>query len=124
MTFGFGGGFGRFATRRSVLPFAQASEIARRGAGERVAGVGRIPPIRTPFSTRLLPGERIRPAELRGLPGRLLTVREVAALLQVSMAIVYRLCDRGELGHVRVSSAIRVPPAEVEAFIRAARVRR
>jgi excisionase family DNA binding protein len=47
----------------------------------------------------------------------LLTVREVAARLSISTAAVYALCDRGELPHVRVSNAIRVAPADLEAFI-------
>ena len=38
----------------------------------------------------------------------LLTVQEVAEQLQVSTATVYRLCDRGELAHVRISNAIRI----------------
>jgi excisionase family DNA binding protein len=39
---------------------------------------------------------------------RLLTVKEVAALLRVSAATVYAPVERGELPHVRVSNAIRV----------------
>jgi excisionase family DNA binding protein len=46
-------------------------------------------------------------------PGRLLTVREVAQLLAVSTPIVYRLCDRGEVAHGRVSNAIRIAPQAV-----------
>jgi excisionase family DNA binding protein len=60
------------------------------------------------------------PARLRALPGgaeRLLTVREVAERLSVCTATVYRLCERGELPHVRVSNAIRVRPADVDAFL-------
>ncbi|WP_224249458.1 helix-turn-helix domain-containing protein [Hyalangium gracile] len=60
------------------------------------------------------------PARLRVLPGgaeRLLTVREVAERLGVSTATVYGLCERGELPHVRVSNAIRIRPADVEAFL-------
>jgi excisionase family DNA binding protein len=41
---------------------------------------------------------------------RLLTVREIAKFLSVSAPIVYRLCERGELAHVRISNAIRIPP--------------
>jgi len=47
----------------------------------------------------------------------LLSVREVASRLRVSTATVYRLCDRGELIHIRVSNAIRVPPADLEAYL-------
>jgi excisionase family DNA binding protein len=46
---------------------------------------------------------------VRAEPGRLLTVREVARLLRVSTATVYKLCARGELGCVRVLNVIRVP---------------
>jgi len=40
--------------------------------------------------------------------GILLTARDVALRLRVSTATVYALCRRGELGHHRVSNAIRV----------------
>lgn len=49
----------------------------------------------------------------------LLTVRQVAERLGVSAATVYVLVARGELAHVRVSNAIRVAPADLEAFIAA-----
>ena len=32
---------------------------------------------------------------------------------------VYRLCDRGELAHVRVSYAIRVRPEDLDAYLHA-----
>jgi excisionase family DNA binding protein len=41
----------------------------------------------------------------------LLTVRDVAERLRLCTATVYRMCERGELAHVRVSNAIRVPEA-------------
>jgi excisionase family DNA binding protein len=47
----------------------------------------------------------------------LLTVREVAALLSVATATVYDLVERGELAHVRVSNAIRIARADLEAFL-------
>jgi excisionase family DNA binding protein len=40
--------------------------------------------------------------------GEFLTVREAARLLKVSTATVYKLCARGELGHVRVLNGIRI----------------
>jgi excisionase family DNA binding protein len=43
----------------------------------------------------------------------MLTVREVASLLKVSTATVYKLCARRELGHVRVLNVIRIPSEAV-----------
>ena len=50
-----------------------------------------------------------------------LSVREVAGCLGVSTALVYRLCDLGELTHVRVSNAIRVHVADLAAYLRSNR---
>jgi excisionase family DNA binding protein len=50
---------------------------------------------------------------------RLLRVTEVAEHLGVCAATVYRLCEDGELPHVRVINSIRVRPADLEAFVRA-----
>ncbi len=47
----------------------------------------------------------------------LLSVREAAARLGVSIATVYTLCQRSELPHVRVSNAIRIAPADLVDFI-------
>jgi excisionase family DNA binding protein len=47
---------------------------------------------------------------------RLLSVREVARILSVSMATVYKLCSRGELANVRVLNALRIAPVAVVAF--------
>jgi excisionase family DNA binding protein len=49
---------------------------------------------------------------------RLLTVREVAAVLGVAMSTVYQLCSRGKLRCCRVSNAIRFAPTDVAAFVR------
>jgi excisionase family DNA binding protein len=49
---------------------------------------------------------------------RLLTVREVAGVLGISLPIVYRLCERNELPHVRVSNAIRISPLAVIPYLR------
>jgi excisionase family DNA binding protein len=60
-----------------------------------------------------------RPA-LRTLAGgidNLLSVCEVAARLSVSTATVYKLVERGELPHLRISNAIRVAPVDLEAYI-------
>jgi excisionase family DNA binding protein len=42
----------------------------------------------------------------------------VAERLGVCTATVYRLCDEGQLPHVRVLHAIRVAPADLADFIR------
>ena len=42
----------------------------------------------------------------------------MAERLGVCTATVYRLCDDGQLLHVRVLHAIRVAPADLAAFIR------
>jgi excisionase family DNA binding protein len=47
-----------------------------------------------------------------------LTVGEVARRLGVCRSTVYQLCERGELGHVRVSNAIRVPDVAIVAYLR------
>ncbi len=60
---------------------------------------------------------RGRLESVRGGAEDLLTVREVAARLKLSTATVYRLCDRAELPHVRISNAIRIAPADLVAFI-------
>jgi len=52
---------------------------------------------------------------------RLLTVKQVAAALQVCTATVYALCKRGELAHSRVLDSIRVERADLEAFLDRAR---
>ena len=53
-----------------------------------------------------------------GGKGHLLTVRAVAARLGVSTATVYKLVAGGDLPHVRVSNAIRIAPADLEAILR------
>jgi len=60
----------------------------------------------------LLDGPPSAEESLRSL-GKLLTVRQVAKLLGVCAATVYRLCDRGGLAHYRVRNAIRVDPGQV-----------
>jgi excisionase family DNA binding protein len=54
---------------------------------------------------------------LYGGRNRLLTVSEVAEQRGVCTAIVYRLCESGELPHVRVVEWIRVRPVDLAAFL-------
>jgi excisionase family DNA binding protein len=49
----------------------------------------------------------------------MLTVRGAARQLGVSTATVYKLCARGDLAHVRVLNALRIPPAALAAFLSA-----
>jgi excisionase family DNA binding protein len=53
----------------------------------------------------------------RPLPELLLTLRAVARVLGVCTATVSRLCSRGELRCVRIANAVRVHPADLDAFI-------
>jgi excisionase family DNA binding protein len=50
-------------------------------------------------------------------------VAQVADALGVCRATIYKLCERGELAHVRLSNSIRFEPGQVEAFVAAARRR-
>jgi len=59
-------------------------------------------------------------ADLVGLHGgrsRLLRVSEVAKQLGVCNATVYRLCETGQLAHVRVVNSIRVRPRDLAEFM-------
>jgi excisionase family DNA binding protein len=65
----------------------------------------------------LLDGMAVDGEDLRsGRP--LISVRQTARLLGVGSATVYRLCDRGELPHFRVLSAIRIDPGAVKRLLR------
>jgi excisionase family DNA binding protein len=77
-----------------------------------------------PLATQVLPGAKRPAVALRAIEGgrdHLLSVKQVAARLGVSTPIVYRLANCGELPHVRISNAIRVAPADLEAFVAARR---
>jgi excisionase family DNA binding protein len=52
-----------------------------------------------------------------GVPDQLLSVRDVARVLGVSAATIYRLVSDGHLPHVRVLNAIRVRPDVVREFV-------
>jgi excisionase family DNA binding protein len=81
------------------------------GAGAEDQGVTKRPPARSTAATL---------ADLKVLWGgrdRLLRVAEVAEHLGVCAATVYRLCETGELPHVRITNAIRVRPADLAKFL-------
>src|SRR5713101_6201436 len=64
------------------------------------------------------PGVASDGAQVPGLSSEpLLSIREVAAQLAVCRATAYRLCQRGEIPHLRISNAIRVPQAALETFL-------
>ena len=50
-------------------------------------------------------------------PAVLLTVREVARRMGVCPATIYRLCERGELAHVRVGAVLRIAPADFARYL-------
>jgi excisionase family DNA binding protein len=54
---------------------------------------------------------------LYGGRGRLLRVAEVAEQLGVCNATVYRLCESGDLLHVRVVNSIRVRPKDLAEYM-------
>jgi excisionase family DNA binding protein len=88
-----------------------------------------LSPFSRQFATHLLPadsevkgagGQHLR--ALRGGAEDLLTVRQVATGLSISTATVYKLVERGELPHVRISNAVRVAPEDLAAFLRRRRI--
>ena len=114
MAFG-SGGRGRGPAPSRSKP--QAPEISASGRSPLPHQAHRAAPSSPSFADTLADApERVLPA----LPGTAtrthLTVREVAQRLGVSTATVYALCRRGELGHCRVSNAIRVPEASLADF--------
>ena len=71
-------------------------------------------PKRRDFAAILLLGKR-GPRE--PFPSGFLSVREVAGVLKLSTATIYKLIHRGELAHFRVSNAVRIARADLERFI-------
>ena len=81
-----------------------------------------LPALTSPFATQVLQGSARGVRRLRVLDGgrgRLLTVKDAAAVLGVCTRVVYQLVDRGELSHFRISNAIRIAPADLAAFMKA-----
>ncbi len=55
--------------------------------------------------------------------GRLLSIDDVAGLLNVSRKTVYRLISRGELPAMRVGERLRFRPSEIHEYLERRRVR-
>jgi excisionase family DNA binding protein len=58
-----------------------------------------------------------RSGGLHGGRSRLLRVAEVAEQLGVCAATLYRLCEGGELPHVRIVNSMRIRPEDLKDFI-------
>ncbi len=91
-------------SEEKLAPSSTASEIAPLGETRQKGNSGGFNRLRAIRGTRIAP-----PA--------LLSVREVARRLKVSSAIVYRLCEHGDLQHFRISNAIRIAPSDIDAFL-------
>ncbi len=96
------------ATRR--IP----AKTQRTRSGKESPRVAPRPPNVTPFGAPVV-------RHVAATKSALLTVRDVAMRLGVCRATVYKLCERGELPHVRVLNSIRVTPADLAAFIQNAK---
>jgi len=84
------------------------------GAGEESGGSPGVAGVLRPLGIPLVSRSRVAAGGLE----RLLTVREVAAVLGVATSTVYELCAAGKLRHCRVSNAIRCAPTDVAVFVR------
>jgi excisionase family DNA binding protein len=75
--------------------------------------------VERPRNASIAAGSKLGPMfELKAFPAQgskqaLLSVRQVAQLLGVSTAIVYRLCEHGDLAHVRISNVIRIASGDL-----------
>ena len=94
----------------SCTGITSAFQLFRNPSHQRVAGPSKDPkdppPIRRDFATNLLP-----PIE------QLLTVRQVAKLLGVCPATVYKWAANGMLPHVRIVNVVRVLAEDLIVFI-------
>jgi excisionase family DNA binding protein len=74
---------------------------------------------RKEFAAHLLPASRMPSGDTSPLlqVSSLMTVRQVARVLRVCTATVYRLCERGDLPHVRVSNAVRISAQHLASYL-------
>jgi excisionase family DNA binding protein len=59
----------------------------------------------------------LAPFRTRFAANLLLSVGQVAQVLGVCRSTVYKLCERGELAHVRLANAIRIRPSDLERLL-------
>ena len=124
------------ATSQPAQSRSQVSERIGGRGGREVQPSQLSTGISKDFTTRLLPeiGSAFAPgtapkvattpttADLVALHGgrdRLLRVADVAERLGVCVATVYRLCEGGELPHIRIVNSIRVRRADLDALVAA-----
>jgi excisionase family DNA binding protein len=96
----------------SALGEAGKPSQALANTGYRDAANGTLFPDSATFRPSLGTPMVQRKVHCQSLP-KCLTVREVARVLRVSTATVYRLVEEGHIPHVRVSNAIRIPEEEI-----------
>ncbi len=104
------------ANSESVQPFASVHNPSDSFENKRCPQFSASQPI-AGFPRNFVPLLSPNLSAIQGRATDLLTVRDVAARLNVSTAMVYKLCDRGELPHVRISNPIRIAPADLADFI-------
>jgi excisionase family DNA binding protein len=98
--------FGESVSHEGRRPGGRAADHAPSGSADHDRGL-RAPGPRATSRRTALHGGRLF----------LLSVGAVAERLGVCAATVYRLCDRGELPHVRIVNSIRIRPEDLRAFL-------
>jgi excisionase family DNA binding protein len=105
LTYGSGGGSATLAGGSSA---SQTAGNVRFDDRARVQAFHPLGAVRSPFAAPVL---QLADAAM------LLSVRDAAAQLGVCTATIYTLCERGELGHVRILNAIRIAATDLAAFV-------
>lgn len=97
---------GGYAHPQSVAGLSKDAQLLR--FGQRVS--------RRELQKEAPVGQSLGPSLVQGR--HFLTVKEVAAVMRVCRATVYRLCSEGGLEHVRVANALRIPAHAVAQYFR------
>jgi hypothetical protein len=73
----------------------------------------------SPFTDAgLTRSERSAPPSIAAIADdRLLTVADICALLQIRKSVVYRACDRGDLGYVKFEGAVQVEGRDLKRWV-------